>query len=90
MEINNIDKEYIENARDKALKNDHFVLDIMSWKRGWEAAMRFAKKVDKAYHICDHCHKLILPDKNGEANYVIGVDCILCSDCNNKLKNKEI
>ena len=89
MDLNNIEKLFIDERKLKTIAQyQDGALDERSFEIGWESAMKFAKEINDAFEICDHCHKLIMPTDDGEADYVIGFECILCKNCNKKLKEK--
>lgn len=59
MEISQLDKDYIENEKIKSVKNAKGILSCDSYKKGWDAAIKFAKKVEEADYVCEQCGKLI-------------------------------
>ena len=50
MKITQLTKEFIEKHRNS---------DKEEFKQGWDAAIKFAKKVEEADYVCEQCGKLI-------------------------------
>ena len=68
MHIIDLTKEFIAKHMDRAFARENRThissLDKESWILGWNAAIKFSKKVNKAYGTCEQCGKLIVSDKD--------------------------
>lgn len=56
MEIKQLDQRTINDAMHRSASRN----DVTSWhnfQKGWRAAIRFAKKVEDAEHLCTQCSK---------------------------------
>ena len=89
MDINDVEKSFIEKKRAET-RNRYYdsTFDDRSFDIGWNSAIRLARKISDAFTFCDNCHELIMPNKNGEADFVIGTDCVICKKCNDKLDSE--
>ena len=59
MDITTLDKKQLSEAMQKSLIHNRNITSVSNFKRGWEAAIRFAVKFAKADHACTQCGKLI-------------------------------
>ena len=83
MNINNLTPEYINKKRYRSLATTRRKLYQRpgdAWIQGWEAAIRFAKQVEKANYVCEHCGKLLSNDIRFDAEFVP-----FCAKCYDKL-----
>ncbi len=81
MEIQQLDKEFIEKEKIKSVKNARGILSCDSYKKGWDACIRFVKKVEKAEAMCIQCGKLL---DEGEVMYDKGCEPF-CKKCYEKV-----
>lgn len=56
-----------------------------AFHQGWNAAIRFAKRVEQADYVCEHCGKLIIKDE--DHNFDAGFNPF-CKKCYGKLFSK--
>lgn len=80
MEISRLDNEFIEKKMKQSAKSS----DMTSWSNfqlGWKAAIRFAKKVEKADCMCEQCEKLL----SYEEAKVDSEFTPFCNKCYNKV-----
>lgn len=62
MNINEIDESFERQARYRIgcqAKRRLYARPIAVWWQGWDAAIRWVKRMDKAISICTHCKKVI-------------------------------
>ena len=62
MNINEIDERFERQARYRIgcqAKRRLHAMPIAVWWQGWDAAIRWVKRMDKAISICTHCKKVI-------------------------------
>jgi len=83
MKINNLTNEYIIKKRYRSLSASRrklYPTPGAAWIQGWDAAIRFAKQVDKAENICEHCGKLILQHEDIRFDTEFDPFCQKCYD----------
>lgn len=80
MDITTLDKEYIEGAMYKSMSHNRNITSVSNFKKGWEAAIRFAKKVERSEEICTQCGKLV------EMAYYDSQGVPFCDKCYDKLE----
>lgn len=89
MNINSLNKEYINEKRYRALSASRRKLYTepgAAWVQGWDAAIRFVKQVDAAYCTCTHCGKLITSDND----FLVDAEGYpFCAKCYDKLFNND-
>ena len=79
MNISKLDKQFIRE-RKYADANGHKIPQkpYLAYEKGWEDAIKFAKRVDRAIAICTQCGKLIEHDND----YCLDYDgAEFCSKC---------
>lgn len=62
MNINEIDESVIKKARYRIgwqSKRRIYPMPLAAWQQGWDAAIRWVKRMDNAISICTHCKKVI-------------------------------
>ena len=70
MDIINLTQKFIAKYRDDEFKKGIRLYSLVplihesAWRLGWNAAIKFSKKVNKAYGTCEQCGKLIVSDKD--------------------------
>lgn len=87
MNISNLDNRIIRE-RKYADANGHKIPQnpFYAYEKGWEDAIKFAKRVDRAIAICTQCGKLIEHDND----YRLDADgAEFCSKCYKQLFGKE-
>lgn len=68
MDIINLTQEFIAKYRDNEFKKGIRLYSLVplihesAWRLGWNAAIKFSKKVNKAYGICEPCGKLVMSE----------------------------
>lgn len=86
MNINNLTQEYINKKRYRSLaatRRKLYPKPGAAWIQGWDAAIRFAKQVEKAQFVCEQCGKLLTSDIRFDADFVP-----FCPKCHDKLFKK--
>lgn len=86
MNINNLTTEYINKKRYRSLaatRRKLYPKPGAAWIQGWDAAIRFAKQVEKTNYICEQCGKLLTNDIRFDAEFTP-----LCPKCYDKLFKK--
>ena len=86
MNINNLTQEYIRKKRYRSLaatRRKLYPNPGPAWLQGWDAAIRFAKQVEKAGYICEQCGKLLTYDVRFDAEFTP-----VCQKCYDKLFKK--
>lgn len=85
MNINDLTPEYINKKRYRsfAARKKLYQRPGAAWIQGWNAAIRFAKQVENANYICEHCGKLLTNDIRFDAEFVS-----FCPKCYDKLFKK--
>lgn len=79
MNISEIREEYVTKQKNIYLSRAHLSsFNELSWKQGWDAAIRFSKKMEKFDAFCTHCGKPLMLE---ECNFR-GEDTIFCNSCN--------
>ena len=89
MEITNLSEDFIKKHRDKAFAGQQkhlYPKPEFAWKQGWEAAIRFAKKMEGAITICEQCGKVITDIENFSTD---SEGVAFCAKCYDKLFKKE-
>ena len=81
MEISRLDDEFIEKEKIKSVKKERGFLSCNSYKKGWDACIRFVKKVEKAEAMCIQCGKLL---NEGNVVYDQGYEPF-CKKCYEKV-----
>ena len=85
MNINEIDERFERQARYRIgcqAKRRLHAMPIAVWWQGWDAAIRWVKRMDKTISICTHCKKVIR-DVEDFCTDSEGND--FCAECYNKL-----
>lgn len=85
MNINDIDERFERQARYRIwcqAKRRLHAMPIAVWWQGWDAAIRWVKRMDKAISICTHCKKVIR-DVEDFCTDSEGND--FCAECYDKL-----
>ena len=85
MNINEIDERFERQARYRIgcqAKRRLHAMPIAVWRQGWDAAIRWVKRMDKAISICTHCKKVIR-DVEDFCTDSEGND--FCAECYDKL-----
>lgn len=85
MNINEIDERFERQARYRIgcqAKRRLHAMPIAVWWQGWDAAIRWVKRMDKAISICTHCKKVIR-DVEDFCTDSEGND--FCAECYDKL-----
>lgn len=86
MNINDLTQEYINKKRYRSLaasRRKLYPKPGAAWIQGWDAAIRFAKQVENANYICEHCGKLLTSDIRFDAEFAP-----FCPKCYDKLFKK--
>jgi len=88
MDIINLTQKFIAKRKKQAFRRDRnrhgltLTIEEDAWMLGWNAAMRFARKVNKAHGICEQCGKLIV----SENDLCLDADCAMfCKKCFEKV-----
>lgn len=79
MNISTLDKQFIRE-RKYADANGHKIPgnSYLAYEKGWEDAIKFAKRVDRAIAICTQCGKLIEHDNDYRLDYDGAEFCSKC------------
>lgn len=88
MNINKLTQEYINKKRYRSLaasRRKLYPKPGAAWIQGWDAAIRFAKQVEKAQFVCEQCGKLI--PHYGDFN-MDNQGVVFCAKCHDKLFKK--
>ncbi len=86
MYVEDITKEWLGEQREKLLKKDKVELHPQSWRKGWDAAIKLAQRVEKAAGICEQCGKLITTFSDFTQD---SEGATFCAKCFDKLFSKE-
>ena len=85
MNINEIDESFERQARYRIgcqAKRRLYARPIAVWWQGWDAAIRWVKRMDKAISICTHC-KNVIRDVEDFCTDSEGND--FCAECYDKI-----
>lgn len=85
MEIQQLDEELIRKEKLKKVQRTKGILSFHDFCKGWDACIRFVKKVEKAEAICIQCGKLL---NEGEVVYDQGYEPF-CKKCFEKVFGDE-
>ena len=93
MNINEIDESFLLDARYRICqqsKRKMHPTPWAAWMQGWDAAIRWVKRMDKAISICTHCKKVIRDVEDFCTDSEGNDFCAKCydkvfNDCNNGL-----
>lgn len=93
MDIHNIDNKRIKKAKDNArqryYRKYNCAAETSGFNEGWDAAIRFAKKIANTFDICAFCGKLI-PDSQAYKTYFgKSFGEVYCEKCYQKYANSE-
>lgn len=85
MNINNLTTKYINKRRTNSIVAETGKISsrpVDAWIQGWNAAIRFAIRVEQADYVCNQCGKLIIKaeDHNFDASFNP-----FCKKCYDKL-----
>lgn len=88
MEVTNLSVDFVRKHREKAFasqKRHLYPTPMFAWQQGWEAAMRFAKKIEGSIAICEQCGKIITDIEDFQSD-IEGVP--FCAKCYDKVFQK--
>lgn len=90
MDIHNIDSKKIQKAKDNARKRYYrkynCAAETWGFNEGWDAAIRYAKKIANTFDVCSICGRLISDNQayQGKVHYGESFGEVYCEKCYQK------